>query len=394
MNIKYNHPIFFIGLGNFMSLSKINIKITLFILLIFVASVFYIFNTKDSEIYPERSLDNISNNSRNADLHPEDSIQKSPDKVSSDTIYAEVHPGDSVQGAIHNVSSGGTVIVYPGLYKENLVIDKPLVITSKYAGLYKESLIVNKPLKVIRSEERESTYAVIQAADPEKDIFDVTADNVTISGFNITGTKRAGIHCSGSNGNITENKLLSNEYGIYFIDSSKNVLENNEVNNNSIGIYLRNSSDNRLKNNDVSGVGIFVGLENSAWGIYLENSNNNELVNNNISKLWEGVNLTESSNNELNNNSVLHNYFSLFLVNSNNNKVLNNTIVRLGYSYSVVLTDSQNNTLQGNIAGPNTEIKVVYNAFNSTNNTLEGEVRNSDEKPIHKIKIRDIDEHI
>ena len=51
---------------------------------------------------------------------------------------------------------------------------------------------------------------------------------------------------------------------------------------------------------------------------------------------------------------------------SNNNKVLNNTIVKLGYSYSVVLTDSQNNTLQGNTAGLNAEIIVVYDTFNST----------------------------
>jgi parallel beta-helix repeat protein len=362
-----------------MSFSKINIKLTLFILLIFVASILYIFYTKDSGTYPERSLDNISNNSRNSDLYSGDSIQKSPDKVSNDTIYAEVYPGDSVQGAINNVISGGTVIIYPGLYRENLVVNKPLVIMSKYAGLYKESLVVDKPQKVIRSEERESTYAVIQAADPEKDIFNVTADNVTISGFNITGTKRAGIHCSGSNGNITENKLISNEYGIYFSDSNKNTLENNEVINNSIGIYLKNSSDNWLKNNDISGVGIFVGFHNEAVGICLENSDSNKLTDNVVSKLWDGVNLTESSNNELNNNSILDNYFSLTLINSNNNKVLNNTIVKRGYSFSVVLANSQNNTLQGNIGDLNTEITVYY-SFDSKNNSLEGDQYTDKEK--------------
>lgn len=303
--------------------------------------------------------------------HPEEPVQKSLDNYSNKSMYAEVRPGDSVQGAINNVSSGGTVIVYPGLYKENLIIDKPLIIISKYAGSYKESLIVDKPLKVIRSEERESTYAVIQAADPEKDVFGVTADNVTIYGFNITGTKKAGIHSNGSNGNITGNKLISNEYGIYLTDSNRNVLENNEVNNNSLGIYLKNCNQNQLKNNSVSGVGIFIGLENEATGIYLENSDYNKLENNGVSKLWEGVNLTGSSDNELNNNSILDNYFSLSLVNSNNNKVLNNTIVRRGYSFSVVLANSQNNMLQGNTEGLNTKVEVFYN-FDSTNNTLEG----------------------
>lgn len=302
--------------------------------------------------------------------YPEEPVQKSIDNYSNKSMYAEVHPGDSIQQAIDNVSSGGTVAVYPGFYQENLAIDKPLVIISKYVGTYKKSLVVDKPLKVIRSEEKESTYAIIQAADPEKDIFDVNADNVTICGFNITGTKKAGIHLSGSNGNITENKLIYNEYGIYLTDSNRNVLTNNEINNNSLGIYLINSSNNWLKNNYVSDDRLNSDPNNVPRGIYLENSNNNKLISNSISKFWEGVNLTGSSNNELDNNSILHNYFSLCLLNSNNNKVLNNTIVRRGYSFSVTLANSQNNMLQGNYEDSNTEIEVFY-SHDSTNNTLE-----------------------
>ncbi len=348
-----------------MDLSQINTKLIIILLLIFVASIFYTFNAKYSGIYPEKSLDNISNNSINADLHSGEPVKKNLDNIDNDLIDAKIYPGDSLQSAINAVSSGGTVIVYPGLYKENLVVDKPL--------------------KVIRSNEGESAYAVIQAADPEKDVFHITADNVTISGFNITGSQdKAGVYYSGSGGNITGNKLSYNNYGVYLNDSNMNILENNEVNNNSLGIYLKNSNNNQLKSNNITGVGIFVGLDNNATGIYLEDSDNNKLMSNTIAKLWDGVNFTESSNNELNNNSILHNYFSLsLLVNSNNNKVLNNTIVKRGYSYSVVLVDSQNNTLKGNTGGPNSEIKVVYDvlnsindALNSTNNTLDGEILN------------------
>jgi len=228
-------------------------------------------------------------------------------------------------------------------------------------------------LIIISNPGEKTNNTIVQAADPEEDVFNVTADNVTISGFNIKGTPgKAGICCSGSGGNITGNKLSYNNYGVYLNDSNRSILGNNEVNNNSIGIYLRNSSNNQLKSNKISCVGIFAGLENNATGIYLEDSDNNKLMSNTISKLWDGVNLTDSSNNELNNNSILQNYFSLSLINSNNNKVLNNTIAKLGYSYSVVLANSQNNTLQGNTAGPNTEIKVFY-GFDSKNNTFEGE---------------------
>lgn len=335
-----------------MSISQINKKIILVFSLVFVTSALYVFYSVNSENYSDNFHDNISNN----------------------FISVDVRPGDSIQQAINNISPEGTIIISSGLYKENLVVNKPLIIISKPG---------------------EATEAIIQAADPEEDIFCITADNVTISGFNITGSQgKAGIYCSGSGCNITGNKLSYNNYGVYLNDSNRSILENNKVDNNSLGICLKNSNNNQLKSNDISGVGIFIGLENDAEGIYLEDSDNNKLISNTISKLWEGVNLIECSNNELSNNSILHNYFSLSLVNSNNNRVLNNTIVKLGYSYSVVLTDSQNNTLQGNIAGSNTEIKVVYNAFNSTNNTLEGEIRNSDEKPVHIIKIRDMDKHI
>lgn len=320
-----------------MPLSQINIKIILVFSLVFAISALYVFYSENNEKNSGNFLDNSSNNS----------------------IITNVYSGDSIQQAINNTSSGGTVTVDSGLYKENLVVDKSLIIISKPG---------------------ETTEAIIQAADPEKDVFHITADNVTISGFNITGSQgKAGIYYSGSDGNITENKLSYNNYGVYLDNSNRDILENNEVNNNSLGIYLRNSNNNQLKSNNISGVEIFVGLENNATGIYLEDSDNNKLMSNTISKLWDGVNFTESSNNELNNNSILHNYFSLSLVNSNNNKVLNNTIVRRGYSFSVVLADSQNNTLQGNNKDLNTDFKIYY-SFKSTNNTLEGELYTSNEQ--------------
>lgn len=310
-----------------MSLLQINKKLIIIVFLVFVILVSYIFYPQNKDKYS----DNFSEDANNSSIN--------------------VCPGDLIQNAINNLNSGGTVIVSSGLYKENLVIDKPLSIISKSG---------------------ETNNTIIQAADPEEDIFHITANNVTVSGFNITESQnKSGIYCSGSDSNITGNKLSYNMYGVYINNSTRNTLDNNKMNNNSFGICLKASNNNQLSSNNVSGVGIFVGFNNEAWGIYLEDSNYNKLMSNSISGLWEGVNLANSSNNELNNNSILDNYFSLSLENSNNNKVLNNTIVKRGYSFSVALAHSQNNTLKGNTAGPNTEIKVIYD-FNSTNNTLEG----------------------
>jgi parallel beta-helix repeat protein len=339
-----------------MSLTKINTKIVI-LLFIFAISLIFIFYSEINGQYPY-SIGNFCNNSTDANIHSGDLIQKNVSNASyGDTVI--VYPEDSIQPKINNVNSYGTVLVYPGIYKENLIVDKPLSIVSKQG---------------------KSADTVIQAANPEEDVFHITANNVTISGFNITGSQnKSGIYCSGSDSNITGNKLSYNMYGVYINNSTRNTLDNNEVNNNSFGIYLKASNNNQLRSNNVSGVGIFVGFNNEAWGIYLEDSNDNKLMSNSISGLWGGLNLNNSSNNELNNSSILDNYFSLILENSNNNKVLNNTIVKRGYSFSVVLAHSQNNTLKGNTAGPNTEIEVVYD-FNSTNNILEGELYTTNEK--------------
>jgi len=330
-----------------MSLLQINKKLILIVFLVFFILALYIFYPQNKDKYSDNFFGNANNSS-----------------------ITNVYPGDSIQQAINNTYSDGIVIVYPGLYKENLVIDKPLTIISKPG---------------------ERTESIIQAADPEEDVLHITANNVKVSGFNITRSRnKSGIYCNGSDSNITVNKLSYNMYGIYINNSNRNILDNNEINDNFFGIYLNNSTNNQLSSNNFSDFGLFAKLDNGGGGIggiCLEDSNGNKLMNNTILKYWEGVNLTDSSNNELNNNSILDNYFSLSLVNSNNNKVLNNTIVKGGYSFSVIIYHSQNNTLKGNTAGSNTEIKVTY-GFNSINNTLEGELDNADEPPKHIIPLK------
>lgn len=332
-------------------------------------------------IYSNNSPDSVSNNS----------ISNFLENISEDSIDVYVHPGDSIQQAIDNSSSGDIIAIYPGLYKENLVVDKSLVILSKPG---------------------ESTETIIQAADPEKDVFYVAADNVAIGGFNVIGTSKAGIYYTGSDGIIAGNKLGSNEYGIflekagnitvennnaaqngcgiYLSGSSRNILENNEANGNSLGIYLDNSTDNQLsfnvadsnnkyaaylknsynnwlESNNLSNIEVVHGRN----GICLENSGNNKLTGNNVSNSWEGVYLKNSSGNELNKNRISANYFSISIENSNNNKLLNNIIESNIYKFSMTLGKSHNNTLQGNSAGFMTEIKIFY-TYDSTNNALEG----------------------
>lgn len=291
-----------------------------------------------SWIYPNKSPDNDSNNS----------ISNFLDNISDDSINVYVHPRDSIQQAINNSSSGDIIAVHPGLYKENLVVDKSLIIISKPG---------------------ETTETTIQAADPEKNIFHVTADNVIISGFNVTGTNKSGIYYTGSDGTIAGNELVSDKYGIYLEKAENITIENNNASQNGCGIYLRDSSRNTLENNEVSHNWLYG--EEYRNGILLKNSNNNKLTDNNISRNWDGIRLENSSNNELSKNAIIDDYFCISLEDSNNNKLLDNTIKSIGYSFEITLAKSHNNTLQGNSAGFMTEI-TVSSGPESKNNTLEG----------------------
>ena len=80
-----------------------------------------------------------------------------------------------IQWAVDDASAGDTIIVRDGVYIENINI--------------------NKPHLTIKSENG-SANCVVRAASSNDHVFYVTADNVYISGFTVTGATypKAGIY--------------------------------------------------------------------------------------------------------------------------------------------------------------------------------------------------------
>jgi parallel beta-helix repeat protein len=139
-----------------------------------------------------------------------------------------------IQDAVDAASSGDTIIVYPGTYSENVDVNKSLTIQSENGA--------------------ETTF--VQAANPDDDVFKVTADYVEINGFTVTGSTtwlKAGVmvekevvHCTLLN-NVVSNNSLGICLGLY---SSNNVLDGNTVmDNHWCGIEFHTSSHNTLRNN-------------------------------------------------------------------------------------------------------------------------------------------------
>ncbi|KAB3548062.1 MAG: PPXXXP-CTERM sorting domain-containing NosD-like protein, partial [ANME-2 cluster archaeon] len=191
--------------------------------------------------------------------------------------------GVPIQDAVNNASSGDIICVKAGDYNENVEI------ATAYLTLAGEGADV---------------VTVTAASDDH--VFEVTANHVNISGFNVagatgaTGINNAGIYLNGAGHcNISDNNCSYNDgNGIYLYDSSDNILLNNTASNNEYyGIELYKSNNNTLTDNTAN--------SNDHGGVYLDSSSNNTLLNNTASNNdCQGIYLWGSNNNTLENNTA------------------------------------------------------------------------------------------
>lgn len=304
--------------------------------------------------------------------------------VDDDTEAADY---DHIQDAVENATDGDEIFVFPGNYTENVYVDKELTISS----------LSENPVDTI-----------VQAANSENDVFTVVSDNVTLSGFSITGAgvdqygdDKAGIYFEGADNSVVkENKIESNGYGIFLLDSYNNTLTDNTVYISGIsGIFLWNSRYNRLYNN-------YIDRTNHEGILLYESSNNNELNNNTVNFTYSGfgIDLHLCNNNTLISNTLSNNRFGVLLTGSNYNSVISNVAnsnkwngIDLQRSNrntlynntayfnenGIFLIESNNNRLDCNKASSNTGYGINLNN-SSANNILTGNIADSNgKKNIH-----------
>jgi parallel beta-helix repeat protein len=161
-------------------------------------------------------------------------------------------------------------------------------------------------------------------------VFNVTANNVNIRGFTVTGSTSfdaSGILLFGIKGcTVSNNNVSNNMYGIYLLDSDCNMLtSNNALNNSENGICLDDSSYNLLNSNNVS--------DNREYGIRLVRySDKNTLIRNMASNNLFGIEMHYSSHNTLNYNNASNNSeCGISLFDANENTLTSNSASNNGY---------------------------------------------------------------
>jgi parallel beta-helix repeat protein len=318
--------------------------------------------------------------------------------LSSSTWYV---PDDypTIQSAVENATTGDTIIVRDGTYYENINVNKTLTIQS----------------------ENGSANCIVNAANPNDHVFNVTADRANISGFtveNAIGDYAAGIylydveHC-----NISNNIISGNGFDIYLNSTHNSMIDNNTVSDSMAGIGLENSTHNNVTNNDVRNTNWAICLYqfshfnrvinnkifnttnfvpipsgNYSFAIEIMGSCDNLIDNNYISNTTasgkdasaDGIFIASyygpANNNTITNNEIYNTTtseenaagFGIYVYEANSNKLINNNVSF--NTFGMMLHGSSHTLIEENEVGSNDRFGIFI--YLSDNNTLVNDAAN------------------
>ncbi|HYA33643.1 MAG TPA: NosD domain-containing protein [Candidatus Bathyarchaeia archaeon] len=222
----------------------------------------------------------------------------------------------TIQQAVNAAKPGDSVLIGPGNYTENVLVNKPLTLAAA----------------------DQSAPPVVQAADSGKEVLLIQSDGVRIQGLRVTGGTSGVAIEQASNCTITNCIVNGNVFGVYMIGATSNTVSNSNLNSNGFGIYLDGSARNTLSGN--SGLNEKGGGGNATYSdaIYLYYSDSNSVTQNNLSANHVyGISLFHSSGNTISNNTISAN---------------DDIGVRLGEA-------SDNNTLSFNTVSGNGQLGIL-----------------------------------
>lgn len=288
----------------------------------------------------------------------------------------------TIQKAVDAASTGDTIIVRDGTYTENVNVNTQLTIQS------------------------ENGYAncIVQVADSEDHVFEITEDSVTIHGFTVkgaAGTWKAGIYLSDyvEHCTILNNRVSNNRYGILPWYSNDNTISYNTISENYCGINLYSSSSNTITNNVFESDGILImgwklshynthviedntangkpiyyykntnGIKvpEDAGAVIIANCTDMTVENINASSGTVGIELGFTSNSEISGNNVDSNgYYGIYSAYSSGNTIYSNDVSN-NYC-GISLWSSSNNCIYYNNLLNNTDQANDNTGTNSWDN--------------------------
>lgn len=173
-------------------------------------------------------------------------------------------PYQKIQDAIDAASDGDMISVESGVYYESINLSKRLTVRGLGTGEGLPALVNNSSVVII------------------------SANRTIVDGFNISGSKEAGIKVLSWGNTLLGNDLRQNYLGIEVL-SGENIITKNNISDNDLGIKMENASKNIITFNNIS--------HNKGHGLMLHGSAFNILAGNAISGNLLGDGLNESIHN-------------------------------------------------------------------------------------------------
>jgi len=290
---------------------------------------------------------------------------------------ADVNP---LQEAIDSAPIGSTLKLSAGIYKGNIVIDKPLTILGKEDGVViegslsknvitiKSSSVKLENLKIIKSGSRLDTmdaaifinnalHVSIQKCVIEDSLYGIFMDNVsnsTILNNKISsnsqdmGLRGDALRLWFSHNNIIEGNSFIKSRDIVFMRSNNNMLKNNNIRECRYAIYSEHSKNITIEGNTI---------KDSAVSILLEGSHDINITKNSIAGRYGtqtnlGILFRGASNIHVESNNVLKCNQALYIDNSSKMRDTKNYIIENKIAYNNrglnFKNDSVRNVIKGN----------------------------------------------
>ena len=204
--------------------------------------------------------------------------------LAAPTGSAKASADGSISDAIARAAPGDTIHIAPGIYHEQLVIDKPVT-------------LIGDGLPVIDGGRK-------------GDVVVIAAEGVTLRGFVIQGSgtgvsaEPAGVRVTAANATIDSNEVRDVLYGIVLEETDGHTVTGNSIES------IRSFSQERRGN-----------------AIYLHNSNHNVLERNIVTKAKDGFLFLFSDNNMIRDNKVTDVRYGIHFMYASHNEMINNTFV-------------------------------------------------------------------